>query len=83
MAKEYVGRFPVNKGLTKALNYKDFVIYRDPEIGLYAYSSSLDLEVNLLDWNRTVKEVKDNPSIIRMWQVDIERALMDDGTEEI
>ena len=83
MAKEYVGRFPVNKGLTKALNYKDFVIYRDPEIGLYAYSPSLDLEVNLLDWNRTVKEVKDNPSIIRMWQVDIERALMDDGIEEI
>ena len=83
MAKGYVGRFPVNKGLTKALNYKDFVIYRDPEIGLYAYSPSLDLEVNLLDWNRTVKEVKDNPSIIRMWQVDIERALMDDGIEEI
>ena len=38
MAKEYVGRFPVNKGLTKALSYKDFVVYRDPEIGLYAYS---------------------------------------------
>ena len=49
MAKEYVGRFPVNKGLTKALSYKDFVVYRDPEIGLYAYSPSLDLEVNLLD----------------------------------
>ena len=83
MAKEYAGRFPINKGLTKALSYQDFVIYRDPEIGLYAYSPSLDLEVNLLDWNRTVKEVKDNPSIIRMWQVDIERALMDDGIEEI
>ena len=77
MAKEHVGRFPVNKGLTKALSYKDFVVYRDPEIGLYAYSSSLDTEVNLLDWNRTVREVKDTPSILEMWQADIERALRD------
>ena len=77
MAKEYVGRFPVNKGLTKALSYKDFVVYRDPEIGLYAYSPSLDLEVNLLDWNRTVREVKDTPRILEMWQADIERALRD------
>ena len=71
MAKEYVGRFPVNKGLTKALSYKDFVVYRDPEIGLYAYSPSLDLEV------RTVREVKDTPSILEMWRADIERALRD------
>ena len=77
MAKEHVGRFPVNKGLTKALSYKDFVVYRDPGIGLYAYSPSLDTEVNLLDWNRTVREVKDTPSILEMWQADIERALRD------
>ena len=52
--KQYCGRFPINKGLTKKLNYRDFVIYRDPEIGLYAYSDELALDVNLLQWNETI-----------------------------
>lgn len=52
--KQYCGRFPINKGLTKKLNYRDFVIYRDPEIGLYAYSDELALDVNLVQWNETI-----------------------------
>ena len=52
--KQYCGRFPINKGLTKKLNYRDFVVYRDPEIGLYAYSDELALDVNLLQWNETI-----------------------------
>ena len=53
--KQYCGSFPVNKGLTKKLNFEDFVVYRDPEIGLYAYSEKRGLDVNFLQWNETVK----------------------------
>lgn len=58
--KQYIGRFPVNKGLTKKLGYEDFVIYRDPEVGLYAYSKSRELEVNLMTWNETVANCTDD-----------------------
>lgn len=52
--KEYCGRFPINKGLTRKLNFEDFVVYRDPEIGLYAYSEKRGLDVNLMTYNETL-----------------------------
>lgn len=53
--KQYVGRFPVNMGLTKKVNKQGWVIYRDPEVGLYAYNEEKGEEVNLLLWNETAK----------------------------
>lgn len=75
--KEYCGRFPINKGLTKELGYEDFVIFRDPEYGLYAYSPSRRLEVNLTEWNCTLQRVKDNPLILECWANDITKAIIE------
>ena len=58
--KQYCGRFPVNKGLTKKLGYEDFIIYRDPEIGLYAYSEKYKLDVNLMTYNETIAKCTDD-----------------------
>lgn len=58
--KQYVGRFPVNAGLTKKLGYEDFQIYRDTENGLYAYSKNHDIDVNLMTWNETVANCTDD-----------------------
>ena len=58
--KQYVGRFPVNMELTKKVNMKGWVIYRDPENGLYAYNEEMDEEVNLLLWNASAKDVKES-----------------------
>lgn len=55
--KQYVGRFPVNMGLTKKVKKEGWVIYRDPENGLYAYNEKLDEEVNLMLWNASAKDV--------------------------
>lgn len=66
--KEYCGRFPVNKGLTKKLNYGDWLIYRDPENGIYLYSPSLDEEINPYIWNITAKG----------WSEKIRNMLVDD-----
>ena len=52
--KQYVGRFPVNMGLTKKLGYEDFQIYRDPEYGLYAYSKSHDVECSY--WSELITD---------------------------
>lgn len=57
--KQYVGRFPVNTGLTKKVGMKGWVIYRDPENGLYAYNEEKDEEVNLLLWNASAKDVSE------------------------
>ena len=57
MAKQYVGRFPVNKALTAKVNMNGWVIYRDPEIGLYAFHEESGEEINLLLWNETAKTV--------------------------
>lgn len=78
MAKAYCGRFPINKGLTKLLNFEDFVIFRDPEIGLYAYSEKRDLEVNLMCWNYTKEEVQKRPRVVEGWRIDIKRACEED-----
>lgn len=59
MAKQYVGRFPVNKALTKKVNMEGWVIYRDPENGLYAHNEEKDEEVNLLLWNESAKDVSE------------------------
>lgn len=67
--KEYVGRFPVNKGLTKKLNYKGFLIYRDPEHGLYAYNPESKIDVNLMQWNLSVRDFNDK--IRKIWIDDI------------
>ena len=74
MAKAYCGRFPINKGLTKLLNFEDFVIFRDPEYGLYTYSEKRDLEVNLMCWNCTREEAQKYPRVIEGWIIDIKRA---------
>lgn len=55
--KEYLGRFPINKGLTQKLNYKGYLIYRDPEVGLYAYNPESKLDVNLFRWNLSLREL--------------------------
>ena len=78
MVKAYCGRFPINKSLTKILNFEDFVIFRDPEIGLYAYSEKRDLEVNLMCWNCTRKALQDNPQVVEGWRSDIKRACEED-----
>ena len=78
MAKAYCGRFPINKGLSKILNFEDFVIFRDPEYGLYAYSEKRDLEVNLMCWNCTREEAQKHPRVIEGWITDIERACEED-----
>ena len=57
--KQYVGRFPVNAGLTKKVNKQGWVIYRDPEIGLYAYNEEKNEEVNLLLWNESAKDISE------------------------
>lgn len=57
--KQYVGRFPVNMGLTKKVNKQGWVIYRDPEVGLYAYNEEKDEEINLLLWNESAKDVSE------------------------
>lgn len=57
--KQYVGRFPVNAGLTKKVGMNGWVIYRDPEIGLYAFNEEKGIEVNLLLWNASAKDVSE------------------------
>ena len=79
MAKAYCGRFPINKGLTKLLNFEDFVIFRDPEIGLYAYSEKRDLEVNLMCGKYTREEAQKYPRVIEGWITDIKRACEEDS----
>ena len=79
MAKAYCGRFPINKGLTKILNFEDFVIFRDPEYGLYAYSEKRDLEVNLMCWNCTKEAAQKYPRVIEGWIIDIKRACEEDS----
>ena len=79
MAKAYCGRFPINKGLTKLLNFEDFVIFRDPEYGLYAYSEKRDLEVNLMCWNCTREEAQKHLRVIEGWRIDIKRACEEDS----
>lgn len=59
MAKQYVGRFPVNMGLTKKVGMNGWVIYRDPEVGLYAFNEEKGEEVNLLLWNESAKTIGD------------------------
>lgn len=54
--KQHVGSFPVNMGLTKKVNKQGWVIYRDPENGLYAYNEEKDEEVNLMLWNASAKD---------------------------
>ena len=78
MAKAYCGRFPINKGLTKILNFEDFVIFRDPEYGLYAYSEKRDLEVNLMCWNYTREEAQKHLRVVEGWRIDIKRACEED-----
>ena len=78
MAKAYCGRFPINKGLTKLLNFEDFVIFRDPEYGLYAYSEKRDLEVNLMCWNYTREEAQKHLRVVEGWRIDIKRACEED-----
>ena len=68
--KQYVGRFPVNKALTKKVNKEGWVIYRDPENGLYAYNEKLDEEVNLMLWNESARDVK--PMTLECIRHDIE-----------
>lgn len=69
--KEYYGRFPVCKGLTKKLNYGAWFIYRDPEYGLYAHNSETNDDVSLMDWNCTISEVTEKRRA--GWIDDIER----------
>lgn len=78
MAKAYCGRFPINKSLTRILNFEDFVIFRDPEIGLYAYSEKRDLEVNLMCWNCTKETLQERPQVVEGWRSDIKRACEED-----
>ena len=78
MAKAYCGRFPINKALSRILNFEDFVIFRDPEYGLYAYSEKRDLEVNLMCWNCTREEAQKYPRVIEGWIIDIKRACEED-----
>lgn len=68
--KQYVGRFPVNMGLTKKVNKQGWVIYRDPEIGLYAYNEEKGEEVNLLLWNETAKTATEK--VLNVIRADIE-----------
>lgn len=75
--KQYVGCFPVNKGLTKKLGVEDFVVYRDPENGLYACSESRGLDVNLESWNETVKDITE--STLEEWRSMIAYSIKTDG----
>lgn len=68
--KQYVGRFPVNMGLTKKVAKQGWVIYRDPEIGLYAYNEEKGEEVNLLLWNESARTVSEK--VINGIRADIE-----------
>jgi len=68
--KQYVGRFPVNMGLTKKVNKQGWVIYRDPEVGLYAYNEEKGEEVNLLLWNETAKTATEK--VLNSIRADIE-----------
>lgn len=52
---KYVGRFKVKEELTRKLNYGSWIIYRDPENGIYLYNPELDEEINPLLWNVTSK----------------------------
>ena len=70
--KQYVGRFPVNAGLTKKVNKQGWVIYRDPEVGLYAYNEEKDEEVNLMLWNETAKTATEK--VLNGIRSDIEEA---------
>ena len=76
--KQYCGRFPVNKGLTKKLGYEDFVVYRDPEVGLYAYSEKRELDVNLMTWNETIKSFTEDTR--SFWAGIITEAIEDEPT---
>ena len=74
----HVGRFKVNKSLTKAFNYNNnglWLIYRDPEIGLYAYNEELDVEVNLGYWNVSLDGYKAKNTIRIDWISQIDEAV--------
>jgi len=47
MKSRRVGRFFVNEKLSKALNVKNWVIYRDPAFSLYAYNLKTEDEFSL------------------------------------
>lgn len=74
--KEYVGKYPVNKALTKKLGVEDFKVYRDPEVGLYAYSETRDMDINLGVYNESAKTVSN--MTIDEWKQRIEANINDD-----
>ena len=57
--KNYIGNCPINKALSKKLNYGSWLIYRDPAIGLYAYNQETGEDVGLYIWNMTSKNFND------------------------
>lgn len=69
--KEYVGRFPVNKALTAKLNVKNWVVYRDNELGsMYLLNTIVGEEIMTLYHNETAKGVSNET--LDEWRADIE-----------
>jgi len=58
----YIGRFKTNDKLTKLIQKKNpnWVIYRDPSVGLYAYNTKTEDEINLNYYSsRTIGSLED------------------------
>ena len=70
--KEYIGNFPVNKALTKKLNVKNWVVYRDNEEGgMYLLNTIVGEEIMTLYYKETAKGV--SQGTLEEWRADIKR----------
>jgi hypothetical protein len=64
----------IKKQLTKLVDRAGWIIYRDPEVGLYALNETLNEEINLMMWNLTLSEIKTaNLNPIKTIQADIDK----------